>query len=44
MSSSNKFYRYFLNPDLRHSATINSPQTWHKIVHDGILGERGMVA
>ena len=33
-----------LNPDLRHSATLNSPQTWQKIVHDGILKERGMVA
>jgi quinohemoprotein ethanol dehydrogenase len=30
-------------PDLRHSATINSPQLWQKIVHDGILKERGMV-
>jgi alcohol dehydrogenase (cytochrome c)/quinohemoprotein ethanol dehydrogenase len=33
-----------LNPDLRHSATLNSPQLWQQIVHDGILKERGMVA
>jgi len=33
-----------LSPDLRHSATLNSSQTWQKIVHDGILKERGMVA
>ncbi|MCX7065335.1 MAG: PQQ-dependent dehydrogenase, methanol/ethanol family [Proteobacteria bacterium] len=30
--------------DLRHSATLNSPQLWQQIVHDGILKERGMVA
>ncbi len=30
-------------PDLRHSAVINSPQLWQKVVHDGILKERGMV-
>ena len=30
--------------DLRHSATLNSPQAWQQIVHDGILKERGMVA
>jgi quinohemoprotein ethanol dehydrogenase len=32
-----------LVPDLRHSATINSPKLWRQIVHDGILKERGMV-
>ncbi len=30
--------------DLRHSASLNSPQLWQQIVHDGILKERGMVA
>jgi alcohol dehydrogenase (cytochrome c)/quinohemoprotein ethanol dehydrogenase len=30
--------------DLRRSATLNSPQLWQQIVHDGILKERGMVA
>ena len=33
-----------LVPDLRHSATLNSPQLWQQIVHDGILKERGMVS
>ena len=33
-----------LVPDLRLSATLNNPQLWQKIVHDGILKERGMVA
>jgi quinohemoprotein ethanol dehydrogenase len=32
-----------LVPDLRHSTTINNPQLWQQIVHDGILKERGMV-
>jgi len=33
-----------LNPDLRHSATLNSPEAWQMVVHDGIFKERGMVA
>ena len=33
-----------LVPDLRHSATLNNPQLWQHIVHDGIFKERGMVA
>ena len=33
-----------LVPDLRLSATLNNPELWQKIVHDGILKERGMVA
>ena len=32
------------NPDLRHSATLNSPQTWQKIVHDGIIKDCGLGA
>jgi len=33
-----------LNPDLRYSPVLDSPQLWQQIVHDGILKERGMVA
>jgi alcohol dehydrogenase (cytochrome c)/quinohemoprotein ethanol dehydrogenase len=33
-----------LVPDLRLSPTLNNPQLWQQIVHDGILKERGMVA
>jgi quinohemoprotein ethanol dehydrogenase len=32
-----------LNPDLRHSATLNNPQLWQDIVHDGVLSNNGMV-
>ncbi len=32
-----------LVPDLRHSAAINSPKLWQRIVHDGILTQAGMV-
>lgn len=33
-----------LNPDLRHSAALNDPKLWQKIVHDGLLQDNGMVA
>ncbi len=33
-----------LVPDLRRSATIDSPKLWQQIVHDGVLRDRGMVA
>jgi quinohemoprotein ethanol dehydrogenase len=33
-----------LNPDLRHSASLNNPKLWQEIVHDGILKDNGMVA
>ena len=33
-----------LIPDLRLSPTLNNPQLWQQIVHDGILKDRGMVA
>lgn len=32
-----------LNPDLRHSATLNQPKLWQQIVHDGLLKENGMI-
>ena len=32
-----------LNPDLRHSASLNNPQLWQDIVHDGVLSNNGMV-
>ena len=33
-----------LNPDLRHSATLNDPKLWQQIVHDGLLKDNGMAA
>ncbi len=33
-----------LNPDLRHSASLNQPKLWQQIVHGGILKNQGMVA
>ena len=33
-----------LNPDLRHSGVLNSPQVMKGIVIDGILAHRGMVS
>jgi len=33
-----------INPDLRHSGALNSPEGWQGIVHDGALKELGMVA
>ena len=33
-----------LNPDLRHSGALNSPEAWQQIVHDGALKDMGMVA
>ena len=33
-----------LNPDIRHSVSLNKPQLWQQIVHDGLLKQNGMVA